>query len=144
MIDTRLHTIIGHLVPFTAWDGIAQLSDTPRWQMYLYVARCEQAGFCDTDSMRVECARRWLAGKRAITPPGAKRRKRARAERLKLMANIPAELVRAVESACSSEAVLLAQRNPKTVNALVGAVLKHYKFDAGIVRSLIEDRVSSK
>lgn len=133
----RLH-LIEVLIPV--------LKGTPWWDrrhdVEWYVNRCERAGFCGTDDMRRLCARRYMAGKRKVTPPGTSRRKALARERRRLERNLPAELAQALDSAAASPVVQqVAAGNGKAMNALVGMVLKQHKAEPALVRELLEARL---
>lgn len=106
-----------------------------------YVCRCSAAGFAETDQQKVACAERWLVGKRKITPPGHSGRKRIEKQRRKLLKNLPVELLQAVEEVCTENAIASVKKSPKAINALVGAVMKRYKTDAAVIKTLIEENI---
>jgi len=100
------------------------------------------AGFCATDDMLRLCAQRYMAGKRKVTPPGTLRRKAAERERRRLLRNMPAELTAAIASATDSAAAQqYAAGNDKSLNAVVGMVLKQYKAEPSFVRELLATRL---
>lgn len=113
-----------------------------RYEVAWYVNRCEIAGFCDTDDMRRLCAKRYMAGKRKVTPPGTERRKRAERERRKILSSVPQDLMDAISDAVTSEAARqFAGGNDKALNAVVGIVLRRHKADPAAVRKLIVSRL---
>lgn len=124
LLDTLQHT--------PDWDR--------RWDILWYVQLCEHAGFADTDDLRRACAARYIAGKRKITSPGTKRRKKAAKEQRKLLANVPAEL-RAVVTAVASENPNAIEQykggNEKALNSMIGAVMKRYKSEPTVIRTLL-------
>jgi hypothetical protein len=113
-----------------------------RHEIAWYVASCEMAGFCNTLDMRRACAKRYMLGKRKVSPPGTKRAKRQAAERKKIIREMPEALASAIESAATSEAARqFAAGNDKAINSLVGLVLKLHKSDPSIVRELLVKRL---
>lgn len=134
LFDRQVSSMASALIPI--------LKDTQSWacryEIAWYVSRCEMAGFCKTDEMRQLCAQRWMAGKRKVSPPGHKRRKRAASLMRKMLGNPPVELLAAVSAALKTDAARqYAEGNLKALNALVGMVLKAFKTDAGVVRQLL-------
>ena len=114
-----------------------------RWAVAGYVQLCEMAGFCSTDDMRRLCAQRWLAGKRKVSPPGARRRKNAEREMRRLLADAPPPLTRAIEAVATTDAAAqFVAGNGKALNALVGMVLRQYKVDPAVVRALLIRRLT--
>lgn len=112
-----------------------------RWHVAWYVNLCEMAGICDTDHMRRLCAQRYMAGKRKVTPPGTRRRKKTEKERARLMLNTPNELTAAIDVALESTAAQqYAAGNDKALNAVVGMVLRQYKANPAVIRELISAR----
>lgn len=110
-----------------------------------YVNLCEMRGFANTEDEKRNCALRYMAGKRKVSAPGTKRRKRSLQEQRKIMRNAPPELMAAIASACQTD---LAQKvlggNTKAMNALVGSVLKIYKAPAELVKNLLETKLKEK
>lgn len=134
LANSRLADAITSVLEGEWWDR--------RWEVAWYVNRCEIAGFCETDNMRRLCARRYMAGKRKVTPPGTKRRKREERERRKLMREMPAALVEAIEVSLASDAAKqFSMGNDKALNAVVGMVLKQYKADPSFVRDVLTKRL---
>lgn len=123
------------------------LKDTEFWDrrqdVLWYVSLCEDRGFADTDDQKRQCAQRYMAGKRKISAPGTKRRRRAAQEMRKLLANLPPELVTAVDEACQSDMAKQVAGNPKALNALVGMVLKNHRAPPAVVRQLIEMKIGA-
>ena len=106
-----------------------------------YLDKCKSAGFCATNDEVLLCVDRFLAGKREVTPPGTRRRKQQDATQRKFLANIPVELVQAIDKVMQTP---LAEQfrggTAKALNALVGMTLKVFKADPATVRQLIEAR----
>jgi hypothetical protein len=120
------------------------LQGTPDWErrydIAWYVSRCESAGFCDTGDQIRACAERYIAGKRKVTPPGTKRRKRVERERRKILRNIPAELVKAISEVIAENAKAIQQYkdgNEKAINSMVGGVMKRYRGDPAVIKILL-------
>lgn len=116
-----------------------------RWAIAAYVDRCIGAGFCKTDNDIRLCAERYLAGKRAVTPPGTRRRKRQEKERATLRANVPAELQVAItEVVVANEKAVTQFRggNDKAINALIGQVIRKHKADAAFIKELLVAAIS--
>lgn len=109
-----------------------------RWDVAWYVDRCVMAGFAKTEDEKLACARRFLAGKRKVSPPGRKRRKVAEKAKRKLIASPSADLMAAIESLRGSKAhEQYLAGSDKALNALVGMALKLHKTDPAAVRELI-------
>ena len=124
------------------------LAGTPDWDkrhdIAWYVSRCQMSGFCDTLEMMRLCAKRWLAGKRKVSPPGTKRRKSKARERRKIMNNLPPELIVAIATACKTEAAAQYRGgNEKALNSLVGVVLRSVRTDASLVRELLIQEIKT-
>lgn len=122
------------------------LLNTPDWcrrhDIAWYVGLCERKGYCKTDDLKRACALRYLAGKRKVSPPGHRRKKKAAKDLKRALSNIPAELLVAMEEACkTSQAEQYLAGNEKALNALVGMVMKTYKFNAAAVRELIVNKL---
>lgn len=115
----------------TAWPN----RDDVMW----YVSRCEMAGFCTTDDLRRRCAERYLAGKRAVTPPGTRRRK-VRAKRTReLLVHLPAGLLEALEEGKRTKAwAQYVGGNEKAVNAVIGPLIKRFGVTFEVVSTLIK------
>lgn len=123
----------------------AGLDSRQRADMLWYVGLCELSGFCNTDDMRKQCARRWVAGKRRVTPPGTSARKRREKEFRRLAASTPPELNEAIEFAAKSDAAdQFRSGNEKALNSLVGMVLKRYRADPAFVRSALTVRLKAQ
>lgn len=111
-----------------------------RHEVAWYVDRCMAKGFCKTGDQVRLCAERYLAGKRAVTPPGTRQRKKALKEAAALRASIPAALSAAVQEVLSKNEKAVTQfkaGNDKAVNALIGQVMRLYKSDAVIIKELL-------
>lgn len=134
MFSPQSMRIISALVPV--------LDKTQWWDRRLdvawYVSRCVAAGFCNTEDMMRLCARRYMEGKRKITPPGTKRKKNAQKERRRLAKSVPVELASAIAEVAGSDlARQYAGGNHRALNAMVGKVLKASKADPEFVRNQI-------
>ena len=93
-----------------------------------------------------EIVKRILIGKKAITLPGNKRKKRQEKEREKLKKNLPKELLAAIETVYTNSAKAIQQYkdgNAKALNAMVGMVMKNFKHDASIIKDLLMDKISA-
>ncbi len=116
-----------------------------RYEIEWYVGRCVMAGFCKTqDQMRL-CAERYIAGKRRVSPPGTKRRKRDAKRMRDMMANVPAALLEAVDAVIAEQTKAVQQYlagTEKALNALVGGVIKRYKTDPAVIRELLVKRIA--
>lgn len=127
---------------------IPLLEHTPEWErryeIAWYVSRCQLAGFATTsDQMRL-CAERYIAGKRKVTPPGTKRRKLAAKKMREVLANVPKELMVAIDAVVAEQQKAVQQflgGTDKALNALVGGVMKRYKSDPAIVRELLVKKI---
>ncbi len=125
------------VIPQEWWDR--------KHDVFNYVNRCEMLGFAGTDELRRQCATRYMAGKRKVSAPGAKRRKDQAKKLNRLIANTPQKLVEAVEAACQTKmAKSVENKNSKAMNALVGMVLSKYKAEPAAVRYLIAQRLFSE
>jgi hypothetical protein len=140
LIDPESLEIIEVLSPF--------LHGTEHWEsrydIGYYIGLCRLKGFAKTSDEMILCAKRYIAGKRKVTPPGTKRHKTEHKKRLKLMANLPPELLAAVDAAVAEGAKAIAQYkagNEKAINAVLGAVMKKYKGDPVIIKDLILKRI---
>lgn len=110
-----------------------------RWDVAWYVSQCEMAGFAKTADEKMACAKRYLAGKRKISPPGTERRKKAERLKRKIVSSPPQELVDAIQALkCSKAYEQFIGGNEKALNALVGLVLKEFKTDPSAIRELIQ------
>lgn len=88
------------------------------------------------------CAKRFMAGKRRVTPPGTQRRKDAEKAKRKLLASMPAELDAAIVEAMGSNAARqFADGNEKALNSVVGMVLRKYKADPAFIRCVLIERL---
>lgn len=119
---------------------------TPFWEkreeVAWYADRCVEAGIVvDVASLEV-CVRRYMAGKRKLTPPFTKTRKRAAIRLRKALAAVPVEVLALVEEVCSSNlAEQYKQGNAKALNAMVGMVLKKHKMEPAAVKQLLINRM---
>lgn len=117
----------------------------PRWErrheLMWYVSLCEQRGFCANFAGRQLCAQRWLAGKRKVSAPFTKTRKRAAAAKRKALSVVPEALKLIIDHALTTpQGIQFRNGNDKALNALVGSVLRQYKYDASSVKTLIEQQ----
>ena len=104
-----------------------------------YVDACEARGYCHDQLSRQACAKRWMAGKRKVSAPFTKTRKRAAIEKRKALAAVPQLVREAIRAALKSpQGLQFAAGNQKALNALVGMVLKVHKYDASAVKELIQ------
>ena len=135
------------------WEMVGDIVDvvhgTPHWEkrndILWYVGLCERAGFASSKSQRQNCALRYMAGKRKVSPPGTKRRKRSLQEQRKMLKNMPPELIAAIDSACQSDlAKQVLGGNAKAMNALIGSILKAHKAPAAIVKQLLEAKLKEQ
>jgi hypothetical protein len=111
-----------------------------RHEVAWYVSRCEMAGFCNTDEMRRQCAERYIKGKRRVSPPGTTKRKRQARETRKILANIPPELLVAIEQAKQTPAWAQYQGgNAKAINAVIGPLIKQFKVPFDVIKSILEN-----
>lgn len=139
MWDQAISEIAGAIQPAVVGDAWSR-----RLEVAWYVDRCVMAGFAKTDDEKLECARRFLAGKRKVSHPGTKHRKTAAKARRKLLENPPAELLKAIETLRGSVAhVEYLMGNAKAMNAMVGQVLKIGRYDPSAVRELIEKHIAA-
>ena len=132
-----------------AGDILEVVNGTPHFEqrqdILWYVSLCQDAGFATTKLQRQECARRYMAGKRKVSPPGTKRRKRSLQEQRKFLKNMPPELIEAINTASQSDlAKQVLAGNAKAMNALVGSILKKHKAPAAIVKQLLEDKLKEQ
>ena len=108
-----------------------------RDQVAWYVSRCEMAGFCSTDDMRRQCAERYLLGKRKVTPPGTAKRKKQEKATKKILANIPPDLLDAVDQAKQTTAWAQYQSgNAKAMNAVIGPLIKRFNVPANVIKTI--------
>lgn len=137
--DPELSTLVSALMPI--------LHETQWWahkdEIVWYVSLCQRKGFAKTpDEMRA-CAQRWMAGKRKVTSPGTSARKRREREIRQTLANTPPELMAVARAAVAVTDLTKLKTNPKTINALVGAVMKRYKADPGAIKALLESLIAA-
>jgi hypothetical protein len=103
-----------------------------------YVSACRDKGFITSKDDCIACARRWLAGKRKVSPVGARRRKEQEKAKKKLLSNIPQELLTAIASAKESKPYQqYLEGNDKALNSVVGMVMKQYRSDASLIKELL-------
>jgi len=109
-----------------------------REEVAWYADRCIGAGIV-TDAASLEvCVRRYMAGKRRITPPFTKTRKRAAIRLRKALAAVPADILALVVEVCSLPiAEQYRQGNTKALNAMVGMVLKKHRLEPAAVKQLL-------
>ena len=111
-----------------------------RWPIAYYVDRCISAGFCVTpDDMR-QCAMRYIAGKRRVTPPGTRSRKRLTRRRQQLRTSMPPELLVIITQVVSNNQKVVQQYhdgNERAINSLVGQVMKQYRYDAAVIKEAL-------
>lgn len=126
-------------------DLCSGLSIKKEQDLVWYLSRCYLKGILDVDNEYSiqEFAKRWLIGKRKLSAPGTTRKKKREKERRKLLNNLPAELITAVNNACNSEpARQYKAGNEKAINSLVGMVMKAFKFDPAVVKKLLQDSLT--
>jgi hypothetical protein len=122
---------------------------TPHWEkreeILWYVSRCEMAGFAETADEKQNCALRYMAGKRKVSAPGTKRRKRSLQEQRKMLRNLSPQLVAAINAAALTDlAKQFIGGNAKAMNALIGSVLKEHKAPAALIKQLLETKMKEK
>jgi hypothetical protein len=109
-------------------------------QIGYYLSLCNIAGFAKTEKDLDACARRYLAGKRKVSPPFTKTRKNAAIKARKARESVPKEVLDQIDFVMT---LPMAQNvNEKSINALVGMVLKKHKYNPQVVKELIQSRVS--
>ena len=111
-----------------------------RWEIEAYVHECILAGFATSADHMRNCAQRFIAGKRKITPPGTARRLRDAKKLKEMLANTPPELLAAVRAVVAEQTKAVEQYRSgieKALNSLVGGVMKKHKADPTIVRELL-------
>jgi hypothetical protein len=102
-------------------DGSA-VNISARHELGYYLSLCNRRGFAETEKDLDMCARRYLAGKRKVTPPFTKTRKRAAIKARKARELVPKEVLDQIDLVMR---LPIAQNiNEKSINALVGMVLK--------------------
>lgn len=109
-----------------------------RFDIEAYVWKCKDKGFVNTKSDVHNVIRRWLDGKRAITPPGARKLKKLAKERKK---GVPEELKGVVAEVVANNAKVVSsykEGNEKSLNVLMGQTLKKVKYDPAIVKDYIK------
>lgn len=113
-------------------------------RMLYYVGACEYAGFCKDGNSRRLCADRWIAGKRKVSAPGTKRRKKEVKERKKLLANLSDSFKTILEDVCRSEEAQMYKRgNQKALNSCVGMIMKQTReIPPAAVKELLERRLN--
>ena len=143
-VTSEYWRIAGILLPVvngTEWNtDKAKKNDLMR-----YVSRCEMAGFAKTDDQIAACARRYMAGKRKVSPAGASRRKRAEKELRVFLANPPLGVLEAVSMACTESAVAQYKAgNEKSINAIVGKASKATGANPRAIKVLIEKHINER
>ena len=91
------------------------------------------------DDMR-QCAIRYIAGKRRVTPPGTRSRKRLPRRRQQLRNLIPPELLAIITQVVSNNQKVVQQYhdgNERAINSLVGQVMKQYRYDAAVIKEAL-------
>ncbi len=137
----RIIKVSMELMPAKFVNDIVQYR-RKRIELEWYLIRCEERGFAKTHDALLLCARRWMAGKRKINPPGTRARKESAKATRKLLSNMPAELLTALDTACSSPAAQeYASGKGKALNAVVGLLLRQYPIDAATARQIIMKRL---
>ena len=113
-------------------------------EMLYYVGLCEYYGHCHDGNSRRLCADRWLSGKRKISAPGTKRKKREAKERAKLLSSLSEEFKSIIDKVINSDlASQYRNGNKKALNSCVGAILKQTKeLPAQAVKELLERRLN--
>ena len=107
-----------------------------------YVCLCDMKFSVASSDQARAIAERWVAGKRKVTPPGHSTKKKLAAERRKMLSSVPAELLTAIESACvTTAAEQYKGGNEKALNSLVGLVMRQYRYDAAVVKDLLQQRL---
>jgi hypothetical protein len=103
-----------------------------------YLSLCNMRGFAETEKDLDMCARRYLAGKRKVSPPFTKTRKRAAIKARKARESVPKEVLDQIGFVMT---LPIAQNvNEKSINALVGMVLKKHKYNPQVVKELIQSK----
>jgi len=106
-----------------------------------YVDRCVMMGYADTPALMLACARRYLSGKRKVSPPGHRAAKAKAKEVRNLLASPPNDLLHAIEAQSGTKAVdAYISGDVKAINQIVGAVLKIAKYNPEAVKQLIANR----
>jgi hypothetical protein len=120
--------------------GTSTIKPELRHQVGYYLSLCNIAGFAKTEKDLDACARRYLAGKRKVSPPFTKTRKNAAIKARKARESVPKEVLDQIDFVMT---LPMAQNvNEKSINALVGMVLKKHKYNPQVVKELIQSRVS--
>lgn len=110
-----------------------------RFEIVDYILKCEIAGFCNTDNTRYLCAALYVAGKRAVTPPGTRRRKAQAKRTRELLKNLPSGLLEALEEGKKTKAwAQYVGGNEKAVNAVIGPLIKRFGVTFEVVSTLIK------
>lgn len=105
--------------------------------MVWYLSLCESKFAKTNDQIRL-CAQRWIVGKRKVTPPGTKRRKREAKERKKALLNLPKALIDAIANVVASDVFKqVVGGNEKAANSLMGMVMKQHKADPQLIKQLL-------
>jgi hypothetical protein len=115
------------------------------WDIEWYVNRCEISGFCNTDDIRRNCALRYMAGKRKITPPGTRKEKETAKVMRNILLNPPLELLRIIDEVSLTEpAKQFSSGNDKAINKVIGMVLKLYKIEPLVAKELLVRKLKKK
>ena len=132
---SSIQAIIPLLDGSELWDN--------RFEIEWYVNRCELAGFCTTDDLRRACAKRYIAGKRKITPPGTRKKKESLKLQRKILLNPPEDLLISISKIISGDLTRqYLSGNTKVLNSMIGMVLKEYKTEPNIIKQLLLDKLS--
>jgi hypothetical protein len=116
-----------------AWDQ--------RYEVEWYVNRCEMHGWCNTEDIRRRCAERYLAGKRKVSLPGTKTKRRLHAKIRKELTQINPEISALVNQLSQTEAAKqYCLGNEKAINPLVGQLLK-CGVTAQVARELLTQKL---
>jgi hypothetical protein len=141
----HISVLVDAILPLLAdEDG----NQSPFWgsrhEIASYVDACEAQGYCHDLLTRQACARRWMAGKRKVSAPFTKTRKRAALKKRKAMAIVPEALkIIIAQALITPQGEQFKAGNQKALNALVGMVLKQFKYDAAAVKDLIMQKATT-
>lgn len=134
-----LGVLIDYLHGTSHWDM--------RYDIEWYIDRCLAAGVITTEDQIRLAAGRYIAGKRKVSAPGTKRKKRAAIRRRKILANTPRELLTAVDDAMGEHPKAITQYLSgvdKALNAVVGSVMKRHRSDPAVIRELILSKMPAR
>jgi hypothetical protein len=122
------------------------LDRVPRYvfdNILYYVAMCDMKGFCLDDNAKRLCAEDYLQGERTPGPPGWRKKETLQAERNSLKSSIPEELKEIISEVSKTETALQYRNgNSKALNSCVGMVMKRFKYDAAVVKQLLEKAIN--